>query len=39
MSISPRSVHDENPRVFANRLGKGFGARLDDDVSPTDFAR
>ena len=39
MSISPCSVHDENSGVFANCLGKGFGAGLDDDISPTDFAR
>jgi len=39
VSISPCGVHDKNSRVFANRLSKSFGAGLDDNISPTDFAR
>jgi hypothetical protein len=39
VSISPSGVHDENPRVFAHCFGKGFGAGLNDDISPTNFAR
>ena len=38
MSISPSVVHDENARVFAYCFCKCFGARLNDDISPTDFA-
>ena len=38
VSIPPCGIHDKHPRVFANRLSKGFGTRLDDNISPTDFA-
>ena len=39
VSISPSSVHDENPRVFSHRFSERFGAGLNDNISPTDFAR
>jgi len=39
VSITPRSVHDKCPRVFANCLGESFRSLLSDDVPPTTFAR
>ena len=38
VSITPCCVHNEDTRVFANRLGKGLGTMLNDDVTPSSLA-
>lgn len=39
VGVAPGGVHDERSRVFADRLGERLWAVLNNNVTPTDFAR